>query len=81
MANSPGVHFGGPVPNATSFPQVVTTSASLNTSLFKQIGETIATEARAFNNYGRAGNTFWTPNINIFRYVHKEAHVVAILHA
>jgi len=69
VANSPGVKFGGDLPNATSFPQVVTTSASFNKTLFKSIGEVISTEARAFNNAGQAGNTFWTPNINIFRCV------------
>ena len=69
MAESPGVKFGGPVPSATSFPQVVTTSASFNTTLFNAIGQTISTEARAFSNYGAAGNTFMTPNVNIFRSV------------
>ena len=69
VAYSPAVEFGGPVPNATSFPQVVTTAQSLNTTLFRLIGQTISTEARAFSNLGRAGNTFWTPNINIRMYV------------
>jgi beta-glucosidase-like glycosyl hydrolase len=35
--------------------------------MWNTIGKTIATEARAFNNAGHAGLTFWTPNINIFR--------------
>lgn len=31
------------------------------------IGSAISTEGRVFNNVGHAGNTFWAPNINIFR--------------
>jgi beta-glucosidase-like glycosyl hydrolase len=67
VANSPGVSFGGDLPHATSFPQVITTGASFNRTLFNTIGQTVSTEARAFNNKNRAGLTFWTPNINIFR--------------
>lgn len=33
-----GVKFGGAFPGATSFPQVITTSASFNASLWEQIG-------------------------------------------
>eukprot|EP00727_Mastigamoeba_balamuthi_P008231 m51a1_g4029 putative probable beta-d-xylosidase 2 (803) ;mRNA; f:642026-644784 len=64
---SPGVVFGGSLPFATSFPQVITTAASWNRSLFADIARTISTEARAFSNSHRAGLTFWTPNVNIFR--------------
>ncbi len=67
VANSPGVEFLSPTLNATSFPQVVTTSMSFNTTLFNAIGQAISTEARAFSNFRHAGMTFWTPNINIFR--------------
>lgn len=35
----PGVHFSGPVPGATSFPQVICTAASFNISLFEAIGK------------------------------------------
>lgn len=34
----PGVKFGGAFPGATSFPQVITTAASFNESLWEQIG-------------------------------------------
>jgi xylan 1,4-beta-xylosidase len=34
----PGVHFGGQFPGATSFPQVITSAASFNTSLWELIG-------------------------------------------
>ncbi|KAK6156888.1 hypothetical protein DH2020_011136 [Rehmannia glutinosa] len=58
----PGTKFGGPVPGATSFPQVILTAASFNESLFEIIGK-----ARAMYNVGLAGLTFWSPNVNIFR--------------
>lgn len=35
----PGTHFSSLVPGATSFPQVITTAASFNTSLFQAIGK------------------------------------------
>nr|CAJ65922.1 xylan 1,4-beta-xylosidase [Populus tremula x Populus alba] len=67
----PGTHFSSVVPGATSFPQVILTAASFNTSLFVAIGKVISqvvsTEARAMYNVGLAGLTFWSPNINIFR--------------
>lgn len=64
---SPGVTFAPPTPTATSFPQVVTTSQSFNPALMQAIGASISTEGRAFNNVGHAGNTYWAPNINVFR--------------
>mmetsp|Transcript_9795 Transcript_9795/g.17257 ORF Transcript_9795/g.17257 Transcript_9795/m.17257 type:complete len:772 (+) Transcript_9795:81-2396(+) len=67
VADSPGVTFDGPLRNATSFPQVITTAASFNTTLFHAIGAATSTEGRAFYNAGQAGLTFWTPNINVFR--------------
>ncbi|XP_074562146.1 beta-xylosidase/alpha-L-arabinofuranosidase 2-like [Curcuma longa] len=63
----PGTHFSSLVPGATSFPMVITTAASFNTSLFQAIGKVVSTEARAMHNVGLAGLTFWSPNINIFR--------------
>eukprot|EP00850_Spirogloea_muscicola_P016600 SM000135S27044 [mRNA] locus=s135:335268:339044:- [translate_table: standard] len=61
------VAFGGSAPCATSFPQVIGQAASFNASLWYAIGEAISTEARAMHSVGRAGLTFWSPNINIFR--------------
>lgn len=34
----PGTKFGGKFPTATSFPQVITTAASFNASLWEEIG-------------------------------------------
>ncbi|KAF8762297.1 hypothetical protein HU200_009616 [Digitaria exilis] len=63
----PGVRFGGEFPGATAFPQVIGTAASLNASLWDLIGRAVSDEARAMYNGGRAGLTFWSPNVNIFR--------------
>ncbi|XP_059447451.1 beta-xylosidase/alpha-L-arabinofuranosidase 2-like [Corylus avellana] len=63
----PGTRFSNAVPGATSFPQVILTAASFNTSLFQAIGRVVSTEARAMYNVGLAGLTYWSPNINIFR--------------
>ncbi|XP_038686316.1 beta-xylosidase/alpha-L-arabinofuranosidase 2-like isoform X2 [Tripterygium wilfordii] len=63
----PGTQFSGVVPGATSFPQVILTAASFDTSLFEEIGKVVSTEARAMYNVGLAGLTFWSPNVNIFR--------------
>lgn len=63
----PGTHFSSLVPGATSFPQVILTAASFNTTLFETIGKVVSTEARAMYNVGLAGLTFWSPNVNIFR--------------
>lgn len=35
----PGTKFGGAFPGATSFPQVITTAASFNQSLWQEIGQ------------------------------------------
>ena len=67
VAGSPGVHFGGDLPSATSFPMPINLGATFNMSLIHQMATVISTEARAFNNEGRAGLVFFTPNINIFR--------------
>ncbi|CAF0962663.1 unnamed protein product [Didymodactylos carnosus] len=67
IAYSPGVSFGGDFPSATSFPMPINLGASFNTRIVYQIAQIISTEARAFSNAGRAGLTYFTPNINIFR--------------
>ncbi|KAE8724113.1 putative beta-D-xylosidase 2 [Hibiscus syriacus] len=63
----PGTKFGGDFPGATSFPQVITTAAAFNESLWEQIGRVVSDEARAMYNGGMAGLTYWSPNVNIFR--------------
>ncbi|XP_052188632.1 putative beta-D-xylosidase [Diospyros lotus] len=63
----PGTKFGGEFPGATSFPQVITTAASFNASLWQEIGRVVSDEARAMYNGGLAGLTYWSPNVNIFR--------------
>ncbi|KAE8670373.1 putative beta-D-xylosidase 2 [Hibiscus syriacus] len=63
----PGTKFGGSFPGATSFPQVITTAASFNESLWEKIGRVVSDEARAMYNGGMAGLTYWSPNVNIFR--------------
>ncbi|GFP80616.1 beta-d-xylosidase 1, partial [Phtheirospermum japonicum] len=60
-----GTNFGGDFPGATSFPQVITTAASFNASLWESIGKVVSDEARAMYNGGMAGLTFWSPNVNI----------------
>jgi beta-D-xylosidase 4 len=67
LAGSPGIHFGGDLPAATSFPMIINLGATFNETLYYLIGSVISTEARAFNNEGRAGLNFFTPNINIVR--------------
>ncbi|KAE8722845.1 putative beta-D-xylosidase 2 [Hibiscus syriacus] len=63
----PGTKFGGAFPGATSFPQVITTAASFNATLWEAIGKVVSDEARAMYNGGAAGLTYWSPNVNIFR--------------
>ncbi|GER52137.1 beta xylosidase [Striga asiatica] len=63
----PGVTFGGDFPGATSFPQVITTAASYNATLWEAIGQVVSDEARAMYNGGRARLTYWSPNVNILR--------------
>ncbi|KAM1023556.1 hypothetical protein ACFX2A_045413 [Malus domestica] len=43
----PGTKFGRDFPSATSFPQVITTAASFNASLWEAIGRVVSDEARA----------------------------------
>ncbi|KAJ4830757.1 hypothetical protein Tsubulata_020790 [Turnera subulata] len=63
----PGTFFDDLVPGATSFPCVITTAAAFNESLWKTVGQAVSTEARAMYNLGRAGLTYWSPNINVVR--------------
>ncbi|KAH7676325.1 Xylan 1,4-beta-xylosidase protein [Dioscorea alata] len=62
-----GSNFNGPVPGATSFPTPITTTAAFNQDLWHKIGKAASTEARAMNNLGVAGLTFWSPVINVVR--------------
>ncbi|KAK1354270.1 putative beta-D-xylosidase 2 [Heracleum sosnowskyi] len=63
----PGTRFGGEFPAATSFPQVITTAASFNSTLWEEIGRVVSDEARAMYNGGMGGLTYWSPNVNILR--------------
>ncbi|CAM4929077.1 unnamed protein product [Rotaria socialis] len=67
VAYAPGVTFDGDLPAATSFAAPINLGASFNVRLIYRVANAISTEARAFNNEGQAGLTFFTPNINIFR--------------
>ncbi|KAG9992687.1 1,4-beta-D-xylosidase, partial [Aureobasidium melanogenum] len=69
VASSPGVTFNatGQFDSATSFPQPILMGAAFDDALIQSVAEVVSTEARAFNNYGRAGLDFWTPNINPYR--------------
>lgn len=69
VAGSPGVSFAssGEFSSATSFPQPIVLGATFDMDLVKAIATVISTEARAFNNAGRAGLDFFTPNINPFK--------------
>ncbi|KAK7048179.1 glycoside hydrolase superfamily [Favolaschia claudopus] len=70
VASSPGVTFapkGQDFSFATSFPGPILMSAAFDDELIKEVATVISTEARAFNNVGRAGLDFFTPNINPFR--------------
>ena len=46
---------------------MILTAASFDRGLFRAIGAAISSEARAFNNAGHAGLTYWTPNVNVYR--------------
>ena len=62
---------------ATVFPQAIGMAATWDVPRLREVGDVIATEARAKHNDYAAGNngdsaryyglTFWTPNINLFR--------------
>ncbi|EGW32586.1 uncharacterized protein SPAPADRAFT_51129 [Spathaspora passalidarum NRRL Y-27907] len=57
----------GEYSHATSFPQPILMGGAFNSDLYKQVGNVIGTEARAFNNVGRAGLDYYSPNINPFK--------------
>ncbi|KAJ8768328.1 hypothetical protein K2173_021481 [Erythroxylum novogranatense] len=68
VANTgPGTFFDSVVPGATSFPNVILTAASFNESLWRRLGEVVSTEGRAMYNLGKAGLTYWSPNVNVVR--------------
>jgi beta-D-xylosidase 4 len=52
---------------ATNFPLPISTSCAFNRTLWESTGNQIGREARAQQNNGRNGNTFWAPVINIVR--------------
>ncbi len=70
-----GLHGVGRSGRATVFPQPIGLAATFSPERVREIGDAIATEARAKyavaradNNYSRyTGLTFWSPNVNIFR--------------
>ena len=57
----------GDFSSSTSFPQPNVLGSAFDDELIRQVAEVISTEARAFNNVGRAGLDFWTPNINPYK--------------
>ncbi|XP_023517807.1 probable beta-D-xylosidase 5 [Cucurbita pepo subsp. pepo] len=63
----PGTRFDDVVPGATSFPNVISMAASFSEAMWKTIGQVVSTEARAMYNLGRAGLTYWSPNVNVVR--------------
>jgi len=55
-------------PPAVAFPSAISSAASMNRSLFFEIGSAVGTEARVVDNLGISrGHTFWAPNVNLFR--------------
>jgi len=70
IAGSPGVKFaaaGADFSYATSFPQPILMGASFDDDLIRDVATVVSTEARAFNNVGRSGLDYWTPNINPYK--------------
>ncbi|XP_042516064.1 beta-xylosidase/alpha-L-arabinofuranosidase 1-like [Macadamia integrifolia] len=63
----PGTRFDQIVPAATNFPTPILTVSSFNETLWNTIGQVVSDEARAMYNLGKAGLTFWSPNINVVR--------------
>ena len=59
----PGVKFGGAFPGATSFPQVITTAASFNESLWEQIGRVNTfVSFKTIDRYSRHFHSFYLYN-------------------
>ncbi|PIL26417.1 hypothetical protein GSI_12174 [Ganoderma sinense ZZ0214-1] len=69
VAQSGGVNFAtsGNFSYATSFPQPILMGAAFDDALIEAVATVISTEGRAFNNFGRAGLDYWTPNVNPFK--------------
>ncbi|TKA23286.1 hypothetical protein B0A50_07343 [Salinomyces thailandicus] len=69
VADSPGVNFSdvGDFSYATSFPEPIVMGAAFDDELIRAVATVVSTEARAFNNFDRAGLDFWTPNINPYK--------------
>lgn len=72
---SEGLHGVARAGLATMFPQAIGLAAMFDKDMMEEIGDTIATEARAkYNAFQTKGDrdiykglTYWSPNINIFR--------------
>ncbi len=72
---SEGLHGVARAGTATVFPQAIGLGATFDKELLKEIGSTIATEARAkYNESVKHGDrdiykglTYWSPNLNLFR--------------
>lgn len=70
-----GLHGVARAGVATVFPQAISMAAAFNADMMEEVGDAIATEARAkFNVQQEFGDTgiykgltFWAPNVNIFR--------------
>jgi len=67
VAFSPGVNYDGAVNATTCFPEPIGIASAFDRKLVRSVADVVSTEARAMNNLGQAGLTFFTPNINIFR--------------
>ncbi|MCR5215252.1 MAG: glycoside hydrolase family 3 C-terminal domain-containing protein [Eubacterium sp.] len=70
-----GLHGLARAGTATVFPQAIALAAMFDSEMLQEIGDVVATEARAKYNESRKrgdrdlykGITMWSPNINIFR--------------
>lgn len=70
-----GLHGLARAGTATVFPQAIALAAMFDKNMLEEIGDVIATEARAKYNESRSledrdlykGITMWSPNVNIFR--------------
>lgn len=70
-----GLHGVARAGTATVFPQAIALGATFDEDLLKEIGDVVATEARAKYNEASAegdrdiykGLTIWSPNVNLFR--------------
>ncbi len=70
-----GLHGSARAGTATMFPQAIGLGAAWDKKLMKEVGDVVATEARAkYNEFSKQGDrdiykglTIWSPNINLFR--------------